>query len=118
MKRACSVLKPLSVIAEEKKASGRDPEAERRINEIYTRLNFAALEAGVKAAPGDAAVNAALAAARKGISDYCGLQRIPMQKHEELTPFALYCMDGALAAIYRLFKRIRLSGGAPAADAS
>lgn len=111
IKRLLAALKPLSLIAEEKKTSGKDPEAERRITELYARLNLGALELKVKNAPGDAAANAALAEARKGIISYCGLQGLPSGDDAPITPFYLYCLDAALAAVYRLFKNIRQSTG-------
>jgi len=111
VKRMLAALKPLSLIAEEKKTEGRDPEAEKRITELYTRLNLGALELKVKAAPSDAAANAALAQARKGITNYCGLQGIPLGDSSPLSPFYLYCLDAALAAVYRLFKTIRQAQG-------
>ena len=111
IKHMLAAITPLSLIAEEKKESGRDPEAERRITEIYARLKFDALAMKVKALPSDASANAALAEARKDITSYCGLQGIPMGDSSVLTPFYLYCMDAALAAIYRLYKSIRQSTG-------
>lgn len=104
-------LKPVSFISEEKKTSGRDPEADRHIRETYSRLNFDRLAKEVQAASHDFSANAALAKAREEVAEYCCLYRIPLTNADTLTPFSMACVDAALAAGYRLFVNIRHATG-------
>lgn len=106
-----SGLEPFSIMNEEKKAAGRDPEAERHITGAYSRLHFDALVKHVEAAPDDQSTDAALASARREVADYCCLYRIPVEETATLTPFSLSCVDAALAASYRLYKDINRASG-------
>ncbi|HBA62137.1 MAG TPA: hypothetical protein DCZ92_15250 [Elusimicrobia bacterium] len=108
VKKRLLALAALSMIGEELKASGRDPDAERRITETYSRLGFPALAKKVEASPDAFTVGAALSKAREEVAAFCCLYRVPMgEAAETLTPFSLSCVDAALAASYRLFKAIR-----------
>ncbi|HNW44119.1 MAG TPA: hypothetical protein PKI19_06420 [Elusimicrobiales bacterium] len=111
IKRKLSELKPLSIIGEEEKTAGRDPEAERQIRETYSRLNFKKLAGQVEAAGGDYSANTALAGARREVAEYCCLYRVQMDPAETLTPFSLACVDAALAASRRLYKNVRQASG-------
>ena len=107
IKKRLSELRPVSMVNEEKKFAGRDPEAERRIKEAYSRLSFAAMLKQVQAAPDDLTVNTVLTKAREEVSGYCCLYRVPLDAGDTLTPFSLSCVDAALAASYRLFIDLR-----------
>lgn len=102
-----SALKPVSLIAEAKKAGVRDPEALRNINGAYSRLGFDALAKKVAAAPCEASANAALSQAREEVADYCSLYRIQINASETLTPFSLSWVNAALAACFILYRAIR-----------
>ncbi len=106
-----SALEPFSIIKEEKKTAGRDPEAERHIKGAYSRLHFDALVKRVEAEPLERSADAALASARMEVADYCCLYRIPLEETATLTPFSLSCVDAALAASYRLYKDIARASG-------
>ncbi|OGS13500.1 MAG: hypothetical protein A2234_10375 [Elusimicrobia bacterium RIFOXYA2_FULL_58_8] len=111
IKNRLDSLKAVSMISEEQKTSGRDPEAQRHIKETYARLRFDTLEKQVEAAPNDATVNTALATARRAVAEYCCLYRVQLNPAETLTPFSLACVDAALAAGHRLFMAIRQATG-------
>lgn len=111
VKKRLSALASLSMIGEEKKPSGRDQDAERRITETYSRLGFSDLAKQVEASPNDFTANSALAKAREEVAAYCCLYRVPMGAADTLTPFSLSCVDAALAASYRLYKAIRQATG-------
>lgn len=106
-----AALEPFSIIKEEKKTAGRDPEAERHIKGAYSRLHFDALVKRVEAHPHDQAADAALASARREVAEYCCLYRIPLEETATLTPFSLSCVDAALAASYRLYKNLASASG-------
>ena len=111
IKQRLSALNPVSLVSEWKKTPRGDPEAERQINGTYARLHFAALAARVKAAPNEAAANAALARAREEVAEYCCLYCIPTNADATFKPVSLACVDAALAACYDLFKNIRKALG-------
>jgi hypothetical protein len=107
LKSRLLALKPRSLLDEAKKdEAGRDPDARRRLNGAYSRLNFPALLKQVEAAPHDLAANAALEKARAEISDYCGVYKVQLQEGDTLTPFSMSCVDAALAAACLLFKGV------------
>lgn len=107
VKNRLLAVKPLSLLDEAKKDEARrDPDARRRLNGAYSRLNFPALLRQVEAAPHDLAANAALAKAREEISDYCGVYKVQLREGDTLTPFSMSCVDAALAAAYLLFKDV------------
>ena len=107
MKNRLMGIKPLSLLDEAKKDEpSRDPDARRRLNGAYSRLNFPALLRQVEAVPHDIAANAALARAREEISDYCGVYKVQLREGDTLTPFSMSCVDAALGAAYLLFKGV------------
>lgn len=109
VRQRLQALKPLSMLAEVKKISGPDPDAERRVNGAYARMNFAALVAKVKADPYDRTVNAAFAKAREEVAEYCSVYRVQLREADTLTPFSMSYVDAAMAAVYLLYKNV---GGA------
>jgi hypothetical protein len=111
IKRRLGGLSPVSLLGEAKKPSGGDPETERNINSVYSRLNFDALVRRVEAAPGDLTAEAQLAKAREEVAEYCCLYRVQLNEADTLTPFSLSCVDAALAASYRLFRNVSRASG-------
>ncbi|HBB66683.1 MAG TPA: hypothetical protein DCZ93_05170 [Elusimicrobia bacterium] len=111
LKQRLAGLKPVSLLGEAKKNTGRDQEAERLINSAYSRLNFPELVKQVEVVPNDYAANLALTKARAEVADYCGMYRVQLREADTLTPFSMSCVDAALAASYRLFKNISRASG-------
>lgn len=106
IKQRLSALKPVSRVAEGKKAEGCDPEAGRYIRETYSRLGFDKLAERLKAFPDGHGTGAVLASAREEVANYCRLYRVPLNEADTMPPFSLACVDAALAASYRLYREI------------
>lgn len=107
VRKRLSTLGPVSLFEEERKTSGRDTEADRRVREAYARLNFAPLVRQVNAAPDERTVDAALVKARAEVAEYCCLYHIPLNEDDTFTPFSLLCVDAVIAACYRILSNIR-----------
>lgn len=111
IKKRLSVLAPLSLLDEEKKEEGRDPEVERQIKKAYERLDFPSLVREFGASPGDKTLDEVLAKARAEVAEYCCLYRIPLDQNDTFSPFSLLHVDAVLAACGRLLSNIVKSHG-------
>ncbi len=111
LRKRLAALTPLSLVEEEKKAAGRDAEADRQIRETYARLNFAPLVAELAAGPDARAVDGVLEQARAEVAEYCCLYRIPLDEAGTLTPYSLACIDAVLAACHRILANLRKTPG-------
>ena len=107
IRKRLAALAPFSLVEEEKKTRGRDPEAERHIGNAYARMNFAPLVKELGASPDDRTLDAVLSKARAEVAEYCCLYHIPLDSGDTFTPFSLLHVDAALAATYRLLSDIR-----------
>ena len=107
IKKRLAALIPISLVGEENKAVGRDPAADRRITETYSRLKFDSLVGELNTEPDERAIDAVLIKARAEVAEYCCLYHIPLTADDTLTPFSLINVDAVLAAGYRLLSNIR-----------
>jgi len=112
IKSRLSNLEPISLLGEEMKTSGRDAEAERRINNAYSMLNFDLLIKELAASPSERTADIVLTKARAEVAEYCCLYRIPLKEEDTLTPFSLLQVDAVIAASYRLLSNVRRAMGA------
>ncbi|OGR65512.1 MAG: hypothetical protein A2X31_00015 [Elusimicrobia bacterium GWB2_63_22] len=111
IRQRLSGVRPVSLLRAAKKGGVLHPETARRLDAVYSRLNFPALVRQVEAAPNDLAANAALGRAREEVAEYCVLYRVQAGAADTLTPFSLATVDAALAASYLLFRNIGKATG-------
>ena len=111
IRQRLSGVQPVSLLRAAKKGGVLHPETARRLDAVYSRLNFPALVRQVEAAPSDLAANAALGKAREEVAEYCVLYRVQAGAADTLTPFSLATVDAALAASYLLFRNIGKATG-------
>ena len=104
-------VQPASLLRAAKKGGVLHPETQRRLDAVYSRLNFPALARQVEASPSDLVANTALGKAREEVAEYCVLYRIQAGAADTLTPFSLATVDAALAASYLLFRNISKATG-------
>jgi hypothetical protein len=107
IKSRISMLRPMSVVDEERKGKDRDRAADQLVSTAYKRLQFEALERDLVKNLDDASVDKALARARERVADYCCLYQVPMREDDTLTPFSLSRIDSVVGSCFRLMIRIR-----------
>ncbi len=111
IKDRLSKLRPISLVNEWKKGTGRDPDAEKQINGAYSQMQFAVLLRTVEADPTDLSANAALEKARTKLFEYCSTYCIPTNAAATFKPISLSCVDAALSACHSFYKNIRKALG-------